>query len=231
MHPSACHRVQTMMPWVISMAISATVIATPSQDDAWAQRLEAEETVRQQIASVNEGDLSFLEGPPSEPVHHHRNRIIVTGSSLRDGWVTLEQCHRNLDRVAAAQIVFHPERSRALRVTGFQNMQTAEAHDNTIQLREVGADSQVCLTAQTRALVEIGEGVYELQNGPYMRRFLDGYYPMRVSMDIEFPARLTLADFTPDRQPGFTVSEAPGRVKAEALFEGQLRTRFRFLSD
>jgi hypothetical protein len=80
-------------------------------------------------------------------------------------------------------------------------------------------------------LVEIEEGVYELQNGPFMRRFLDGYYPMRVSLEIEYPSRLTLADYTPATQPGFSVSTTPGQVVAEAVFEGQLRTRFRFLAD
>jgi hypothetical protein len=227
---SRCRYGRFLWAMLVGLAVSAMAPANPSRDD-WSQWADAEESLRQQIARVNEGDLAFLERAPSKPVHHHRNRIIVSGSSLQDGWVTLEQCHRNLDRVAAAQILFHPERSRALQVVRYENMGTAEARENTIQLREVGAESEVCLTAQTQALVEIGEGVYELQNGPYMRRFLDGYYPMRVSLDIEYPQQLTLADFTPERQPGFDVSESPGRVTAEAVFEGQLRTRFRFLAD
>jgi len=216
---------------LLFVALWIAPLGANEPEDDWAGWIDAEEALRQQIARVNEGDLAFLERPPSKPFHHHRNRIIVTGSSLRDGWVTLEQCHHNLDRVAAAQIVFHPERSRALQVTQYENMGTAEARDNTVQLRDVGPASKVCLRGQTRALEEIGDGVYELQNGPYMRRFLDGYYPMRVSLQIEYPQQLTLADFTPARQPGFEVDEAPGRVMAEAVFEGQLRTRFRFLSD
>jgi hypothetical protein len=216
---------------VLSIALWIVPLGANEGDDDWPAWVDAEEALRQQIARVNEGELAFLAQPPSKPVHHHRNRVIVTGSSLRDGWVTLEQCHHNLDRVAAAQIVFHPQRSRALQVTRYENMRTAEARDNTVQLSDVGPESKVCLRGQTRALEEIGEGVYELQNGPFMRRFLDGYYPMRVSLQIEYPQRLTLADFSPERQPGFDVAEAPGRVTAEAVFEGQLRTRFRFLAD
>lgn len=215
------------------LALAPTALASGSvaDDGDWPDWALAADSLTARIAQVNEGDLAFLPNPPADAIHHHQNRIVVTDSSLRDGWVSLEQCHQNLDRVAEAQILFHPERSRALQVTDFENMQSAVAERNTVQLRGVGAASEVCLRGETRALVSIGEGVYELQNGPYMRRFLDGYYPMRVSLQIEYPPRLTLADFSPDRQPGFLVSSAPGRVNAEALFEGQLRTRFRFLAD
>ena len=201
------------------------------ENDAWPAWALAEEELKARIARVNEGDLDFLAQAPSDPVHYHQNRIVLTASSLRNGWVDLEQCHRHLDRVAEAQILFHPERSRALKVTRFKNMQSAVAERNTIQLRHVEAASEVCLSGQTKALVEIGDGVYELRNGPFMRRFLDGYYPMRVSLQIEYPTQLTLADFSPTSQPGFAVTSAPGRVEAEALFEGQLSTRFRFLAD
>jgi hypothetical protein len=220
---------------LLAFAILCSTLVLASQpdpeDDGWPAWALAEEDLAARIARVNEGDLAFLAQAPGDPVHYHQNRIIVTASSLRNGWVNLEQCHRHLDQVAQAQILFHPERSRALKVTRFENMQSAVAVQNTIQLRNVEAASEVCLSGQTQALVKIGEGVYELRNGPFMRRFLDGYYPMRVSLQIEFPTQLTLADFSPLRQPGFAVSTAPGRVDAEALFEGQLRTQFRFLAD
>lgn len=210
---------------------TSALLANEAAEDGWPSWATAEFELQQRIAQVNEGELAFLVDPPGRPVHHHRNRIQVTASSLDDGWVKLEQCHQHLDRVPAAQIVFHPERSRALEVTHFENMETAVAKDNTVQLRGVGDESLICLNGETRALVEIEDGVYELQNGPYMRRFLDGYYPMRVSLRIEYPDRLTLADFSPADQPGFSVSTVPGVVDAEAVFEGQLRTSFRFLAD
>jgi hypothetical protein len=211
--------------------LPASALSNEAGDDGWPSWATSEFDLQQRIARVNEGELAFLADPLGTPVHHHKNRIRVTASSLHDGWVKLEQCHHHLDRVSAAQIVFHPERSRALEVTHYENMDTAVARGNTVQLRGVGDESMVCLYGETRALVEIEDGVYELQNGPYMRRFLDGYYPMRVSLRIEYPDRLTLADFTPADQPGFSVSTVPGVVDAEAVFEGQLRTRFRFLAD
>lgn len=213
---------------IVAAAMTGPATGNEADWPAWAQE---EEAIRARIAAVNEGELAFLETLPDKPVHQHRNRIVVTDASLEHGWVELEQCHRDLDRVAEAQIVFHPERSRRLQVLGFRNMRSAVTDGNTVQLRGIGDASEVCLRGETRALVEIGEGVYELQNGPYMRRFLDGYYPMRVSLEIEYPRWLTLADFTPERQPGFEVASAPGRVAAVAQFEGRLRTRFRFIAD
>ncbi len=200
----------------------------PSAQDDWPAWVEAEEALRAQIAAVNEGDLSFLVETPADAVHHHRNRVLISERSLADGWVMLEQCHDNLDLVAEAQIVFDPAHSRAIRVLSSRNIGQAFAEDSSVQLRDIGPDSQICLLAETRALHELSKGIYELKNGPFMRRFLDGYYPMRVSMQIEFPRRLLLADVSPGEQPGFSVAAAPGTVAAEALFEGRLHTRFVF---
>jgi hypothetical protein len=211
----------------LTVALVATAAATDSDDwPAWA---DAEEAMRARIDAVNEGDLAFLASAPAEPVHHHLNRVLISDGSLQDGWVVLEQCHDHLDRVAEAQIVFHPQRSRAIRVLSSRNIGSAVAADSSVQLRDIGPDSQVCLRVETRALQQVASGIYELQNGPFMRRFLDGYYPMRVSLQVEYPSRLLLADVSPGTQPGFAVAETPGRVEAEALFEGRLRTRLLFL--
>ena len=220
---------------VAVMLLAAQLLVTPSAhtatDDDWPDWVKAEENMRQRIAAVNEGDLAFLVDQPVEPVHHHRNRIIISENSLTDGWVMLEQCHDNLDRVAASQIIFNPERSRALEVVSFSNIQTAFAEKHSVQLRGVRDKSRVCLRLETKALRLVANDVFELKNGPFMRRFLDGYYPMRVTLDIEYPRTLMLADFSPGAQPGFSVSQRPGRVEAEALFEGMLRTSFRFMVD
>lgn len=217
---------------LVAAGLMSTGMASDFQDsssDDWPAWIEAEEALRARIAAVNEGDLSFLASPPAETLHHHRNRVVISERSLADGWVVLEQCHDNLDRVAEAQIVFRPERARAIRVLSSRNIGSAVAEQSSVQLRDIGPDSQVCLLAETRALHRLANGIYELQNGPFMRRFLDGYYPMRVSLEIEYPQRLLLADVSPGEQPGFSVAEAPGSVAAEALFEGRLRTRFVFL--
>lgn len=208
----------------------AAAVAVAAHGDDWQDAIDEQERLRERIAAVNEGELSFLDRQPDGEIHRHRSRMAITERSLLDGWVLLEQCHEQLDRVAAAQIVFEPERLRALQVMSFRNMDQAFAEGNTVQLRGVGADAEVCLRAESRALHPLGEGVYELQNGPFMRRFLDGYYPLRLSLRIDYPAALALVDFAPEAQPGFEVTRAPGRIGVEALFEGQLHTRFRFVA-
>jgi hypothetical protein len=211
------------------MVLSGHVAAATDQDD-WPDWASEEEATRARIAAVNEGELSFLETRPLVAVHHHSSRIQITEDSLLDGWVLMQQCHENLDQVLSAQIVFHPERSRALQLVSFRNIEQAHAEGHSIQLHGIGPASQVCISVETRALQLEGGDVFELHNGPFMRRFLDGYYPLHVSLQIDHPVSLVLADFVPGRQPGFDVSEQSGRIQVEALFEGELRTRFRFLS-
>ena len=219
--------------WLVYCAVCGCLVpvvpaCAPSRADepAWA---DEEEAMRQRIAAVNEGELVFLGQAPPGAVHHHSSRVSITERSLSDGWVVMEQCHDNLDRVEEAQIVFNPRRSRALQVVSYRNMDSAFAEGNTVQLRGIGAASQVCLRVESQALSSEGGDVFELHNGPFMRRFLDGYYPLHVSLLIEYPLRLTLTDFAPEPQPGFAVTRAAGRISVEALFEGRLHTRFRFL--
>lgn len=208
--------------------VAAGMVLAGAEDDfaAWGGE---QERMRERIDAVNEGALKFLGTPPDDAVHHHAGRISINAQSLIDGWVTLEQCHANLDRVAEAQILFRPTRSRALSVASARNIDRAYAEGSSIQLRGIGADSSVCIRLETRALHRIDDGVFELQNGPFMRRFLDGYYPLRVSLRIDYPRDLELADYSPAEQPGLSVVASAGRVELEAVFEGRLRTAFRFL--
>jgi len=212
--------------WV--SAISESMEQADQDLPGW---VDAEESERQRIAAVNEGELEFLDEPPPGPVHHHRSRIVITRQSLADGWVLMEQCHERLDRVAEAQIVFNPGRTRALEVLSFHNMDTAFVESNTIQLRGIREGSKVCARLETRALHSLGVQIFELQNGPFMRRFLDGYYPLQLSIQIEYPPHLELVDYAPENQPGCAVTSASGHVGVEALFEGELRTRFRFVAN
>jgi hypothetical protein len=188
-----------------------------------------EELEFQSAAQVNEGSLTFLDKPPAKPVHHHQNSIRIDNASLSTGWVSLSQCHDQLDQVSRAQISFREGFVRDLKVVSSSQIESAWIEDASVQLRNVGPGARLCIEAQTQALKNAGNGFFNLANGPYMRKFLDGYYPMRVSMDIDYPAGiLKLVDISPIQQTGFDIRLEPGRIRLEAWFEGELRTLLQF---
>lgn len=194
----------------------------------WAAPSE-EEMFFKGVSEVNEGGLRFLPSPPEKPVHHHRNHVFLGEDSLNTGWVRLEQCHQHLDPVPSMQIVYNRERIRDIRVERRENIGKAWVHENTVQMEQVEANALICIRAETRALSADGAGIYSLANGPYMRRFLDGYYPMRVSMkvSIETP-KIVFLDVEPLAQPGFAVNRHGNEVGYDAWFEGRLNTLIRF---
>ena len=178
---------------------------------------------------VNAGSLHFLETLPDKPLHHHQNRIRIDSNSLNSGWVTLSQCHDNLDAVPRTQITFREGFVRDLRVDTFSHIEDAWIEGATVQLRNVERGARLCLSAQTRALRNNGNGYFNLLNGPYMRKFFDGYYPMRVSLEVDYPPQLlTLIDVAPAVQPGLKLDERPGAIRMDAVFEGALMTLIQF---
>lgn len=187
--------------------------------------------LEERIAAVNEGELRFVSREAAAGHHLHHNRIRIDRSSLRGGWITLEQCHQRLDAVPAAQILFNPERIRRLRMQSVEGIGRAWVEGHSVQLRDVGRQARLCINGESRALQYLGQGRYRLQNGPYMRRFLDGYYLMRVVLEIRYPAdALRFEAPHPGLQPGFEVRGRDGELQVEAAFEGRLITCMDFLA-
>lgn len=175
--------------------------------------------------SVNEGELTFLTRPPEDDPHHHQNTLHITPESLTSGWVTLTQCHENLDAVGRLQITFRKGNIRNLKVVEQQNISEAWAEEASIQLRDVKDNARICLSAESKIIQLQDDGTLLISNGPYMRKYLDGYYPMRVSMRIHYPAQqLEMLGISPQQQQGFQVSDTEGMLAFDTLFEGQLRT-------
>ena len=193
--------------------------------------LESDELMPPSVSTeqVNEGTLVFLTQRPARQVHHHQNHLVIDADSLLNGWVRLKQCHDNLDRVPRAQIMYNRERIRELQIITSGNIEQSWVEGNSVQLRNVQENARLCVQAWTRALKSNGDGSYSLRNGPFMRRFLDGYYPMRVSMQIDYAASgLQLIAMDPSRQQGFDVTEQDGSLAFDAWFEGRLKTEFLF---
>lgn len=183
----------------------------------------------QSTANVNEGELVFLTQRPAKAVHHHHNTLTLNRESLSEGWAQLEQCHQNIDKVPRAQILFNLSTIKDLRITSYANIEQAWVEGPTVQLKNVSSGAKLCVAAQSRALTKTGENSYTLKNGPFMRRFLDGYYPMHVSMTVKLADNnLVLASVHPKEQPGFVVRRAPNQVDIDAWFEGRLNTELKF---
>ncbi len=179
--------------------------------------------------AVNEGQLHFLETPPAKPLHHHQNRIRIDADSLATGWVGLHQCHDRLDAVPLLQITFREGYVRDLEIDLASGIGHARVEGASVQLRNVEPGARLCLSAQIRALRNTGNGYFSLFSGPYMRKFLDGYYPMRVTLDVDYPAEsLRLIDVSPAPQPGLHSDERPGKIRLDTLFEGELRFLLQF---
>lgn len=210
-----------LMPWLVAVCCALPAhVATADDED---------ELLFKSAAEVNEGELRFLTVPPARPIHRHENRITITDSSLEDGWVRLDQCHENLDPMPDVQIAYREGRVRNLRVTRSENIGRSWAEANTVQLRDVQRNAVLCIEAETRALWHAGNNHYLLANGPYMRRFLDGYYPLRVSVRVRLDTRqLRFVEAQPEAQPGFRFWHNDSEVGYDTVFEGILNTVMRF---
>lgn len=196
--------------------------AAAAEDDWFFEDFEA------RIKEVNEGELNFLGSPPAKKVHHHENRVAIDAASLEHGWVDLHQCHANLDAVPRLEILFRAG-IEDLKIVSTHNVGSARVEGPSIQLTDVSGDARLCLSARSQSLQWSGDGVYSLRNGPYMRRFLDGYYPMRVEMTVTYPCGLLeLVASSPEGQPGFRLERQACGVAYDTWFEGRLRTELVF---
>lgn len=205
---------------IIILALSGACRAWAcDEDDDWAffDQLEKAE-------HVNEGEFVILGSAPEQDAHQHLNTITIERHSLETGWVGLQQCHRHLDAVPALQIVFSAERTRDLVITSATNVARAWVEGNTVQLEDISDDSEICLSASTRAL-DIDSRSPTLKTGPYMRKFLDGYYPLRVQLKVRYPAGLLRVV----RSAPQTFKRLTGdSLLLDLWFEGELRTEVEF---
>jgi hypothetical protein len=209
---------------LLSVAFTTSFLAASENPEAW---LESDDDSRS--LSVNEGDLVFLRDTQGHRVLQTRNRLTITPASLRNGWVELHQCQSNLDPVSALEVVYRYQGMRKLRVISTRAIGHARVENNSVQMTDVQKGGEVCIEAEVQVLKKTGPGQYQLTSGPFHRRFLDGYYPLRLDYRIHWPAdMLQLESVRPEKQEGFTVREQPGELDIDTLFEGKLTIEVRF---
>jgi len=217
----------TLVTGIITSAIGSEI--TPEELERWFNSDTLDPPRYQDTREVNEGNLVFLSEAPDKPLHHHHNSVTISPASLNDGWILLEQCHSNIDKVPAAQIVFKKNRVRNITILSYQNIERVWVEGATVQFENVKNNATICIRANTHSLKQLKDGTYSLRNGPFMRRFLDGYFPLHVSLDLNYArTNLELTSYSPISQKGFAVEQGDGKVKIDTTFEGRLHTEFHF---
>lgn len=181
------------------------------------------------VLDINEGELRFLTEAPNDLPHLQSTHVILNEESLKTGWLRVRQCHYHLAPVNAMQVLFRRDRVRDIKILQADNIERAWVEGPSVQLTNVGKDAVVCIESENRSLERNGaDGTYEWTGGPYLRRFLDGYFPMHVKIAIDYPAnalQVQSIEPAPLRLRAVTV---PGHVRMDALFEGRLVINVQF---
>jgi hypothetical protein len=207
---------------IIVPGVRAGEASITDEERAW---LEADDDTSQ----VSEGELRFLPGPADREMLHIQNRITILPESLTDGWVKLIQCHHNLAPVPDIQIVYQYRAIQALAIESSHGIGKSWIEDQSVQMQDVTRNASICISAKVAIFRHHDNNIYSLNNGPYHLRFLDGYYPLHVTLEVDFPdTLLSVLGVTPRSQPGVMLKQVAGKVLLDAHFEGMLYTEIRF---
>ncbi|WP_455205787.1 hypothetical protein [Kaarinaea lacus] len=180
---------------------------------------------------VNEGQLELLAKPPEQAVLHSQNRFTITKQSLEDGWVQMHQCYRNLDAVPAMEVVYQYKNLKDLTVASVSGIEKAWVEDQSVQLLNTAKGAVLCIDATVQILYRHQARLYVLKNGPFQRKFLDGYYPMRVTLHVIYPSNLLRYDsVSPPPQKGVKLENSHDSVAVDIWFAGRLFTEINFIT-
>jgi hypothetical protein len=214
---------------LMMLSWSAVLAQAPMSSEELEDWFNSEEDEESRALAVNEGALRFLATLPPGGVHTIEHQLRITPQSLENGFVALYQCHQNLDAVAEAQVVYRYKRLRHLRVVSHKNISRVWVEGNSIQMQDVGKEAGLCVSAEVGILYAKGKDSYVLHNGPFHRRFLDGFYPMRVILTVNYPkGLLRYVSTQPPPQAGLSVQETPEGLILDARFEGRLMLAVNF---
>jgi hypothetical protein len=178
---------------------------------------------------VNEGDLKFIAPITDKNILHSEAVLEITEKSLETGWVSLNQCYRNLDQIDKTDVVYNFKSIKQLKITSSGNIGKTKVDGQTIQLEDVRSSAYICVQAEVQILEKTSQNTFVLSNGPYYRRFLDGYYPYHVTVNISYPAdKLKYIRISPAPQPLFEIIQQSEKLVVDTWFEGILLIDIKF---
>jgi len=210
---------------------SARAVADEAADDATMEEW-FEQDSSAQVPQAGENEIVFLPSPPDAKTPHSNNRITISETSVSNGWVQLEQCYQGLDAVPELDVVYRYKNMRGLRVISAEHIGKVLVTGQRLQLFDIQRDASLCIQAQAKILYHEHDKHLVLRNGPFHRQFLDGYFPLHVTLNVNFPNRLLqYAGSSPAAQAGFSVklNADEGSLQVDSWFAGTLYTEIRFV--
>lgn len=207
----------------LSPANSAKEYLSPAEIEKW---FNSDDELP--IKEVNEGQLNFLEPTPEKKVFHSTINIIIDENSIDNGWIKLQQCYENLDPIHTSAIVYRHRFMKNLKIKSSRNIKLAKVSGHKVLLKDVAKNASLCITAEVRNFYQNEDKSFSIINGPYHRKFLDGYFPYHLTLIIQFSPLLKFSYSIPDPQKGFHIKQKQNELTLDSWFEGRLKTEFRF---
>lgn len=179
-------------------------------------------------SKVNDGQLNFLRNKPKEKIFHSEINVTIDQNSIDNGWVSLTQCYNNLDPVPRTAVVYRTYFFKNLKILSSKNIKTSKVSGHKVILNDVSKNASLCIGANARNFYQNEDESFSLVNGPYHRKFLDGYFPYHLNLNIHYSPLLKFNYSVPKQQSGFKITQLANSLLVDTLFEGKLKTEFRF---
>jgi hypothetical protein len=129
-------------------------------------------------------------------------------------------------------VVYRFRQMRGLHVTEARHIGRAWVEGQSVQLKDVGKEARLCVELEAQILYHQEDGRYLLRYGPFQRKFLDSYFPLHISLDVDYSeAPLKLEKITPAPTQGFAHREGKNRLSLEGWFRGKLTIELLFRED
>ncbi len=213
--------------FIFSLFFSSTALAkeylSPAELEKWFNSDDELPT-----SKVNDGKLIFLTSNSKKNIFHSVINIFVDQNSIDNGWTKLTQCYSNLDPIHRTAVVYRKNLIKNLKVLSSKNIKITKVSGNKVFLQDVTKDATLCIGAKARNFYQNDDKSFSLVNGPYHRKFLDGYFPYHLKLNIHYIPKLKFNYGTPKQQSGFQVKQDSNSLLIDTLFKGRLKTEFRF---
>lgn len=175
------------------------------------------------LLDIGGEELRILTTAPKHAPFYHGKTLTLTQDSFETGWVANHQCHRNFSKIPRLEISFREGNVRNLQIVHAANVGAHEVVGSGVTLEDVRPETEICLAGEARVLDRDESGRFRLRTGPFFYKFLDGYFPVEVELNIRYPADvLSFSGSNPPPAPGVTLSDGAGATRFQSVFEGRL---------